>query len=300
MAVIQVENLIKNYGGVNVVDGISFSVNAGEIFGIVGPNGAGKTTTVESVSGLRQPDSGSISVLGLDPQRDHYEVAQRVGVQLQESRLQDKIRVHEALDLYASFYDTPADWRSLLDRLGLEGKADARYTNLSGGQKQRLAVALALIGTPEIAILDELTTGLDPQARRDVWGTIEQIRDSGVTVVLVTHFMEEAERLCDRIMVVDQGRALALDTPNGLIQRIGAGQLIRFRPSAHVDDAELTALAGVEGVGRKGEMVEIAGTDDAVHAVTSFLAQRQIIAHELRIEQNSLEDAYLALTKEAK
>ena len=300
MAVIQVENLIKSYGGVNVVDGISFSVNAGEIFGIVGPNGAGKTTTVESVSGLRRPDGGSISVLGLDPQRDHYEVAQRVGVQLQESRLQDKIRVHEALELYASFYDTPAEWGSLLDRLGLEGKANAQYSSLSGGQKQRLAVALALIGSPEIAILDELTTGLDPQARRDVWGTIEQIRDSGVTVVLVTHFMEEAERLCDRIMVVDQGRALALDTPNGLIQRIGAGQLIRFRPSAEVDDADLAALAGVEGVRRKGVMVEIAGTDDAVHAVTSFLAQRQIIAHELRIEQNSLEDAYLALTKEAK
>ncbi|MDJ0664575.1 MAG: ABC transporter ATP-binding protein [Acidimicrobiia bacterium] len=300
MAVIEVENLIKNYGGTNVVDGISFGVEAGEIFGIVGPNGAGKTTTVESVSGLRVPDGGSISVLGLDPQRDHYEVAQRVGVQLQESRLQDKIRVHEALELYASFYDTPADWGSLLDRLGLEGKANAGYSSLSGGQKQRLAIALALIGTPEIAILDELTTGLDPQARRDVWGTIEQIRDSGVTVVLVTHFMEEAERLCDRIMVVDQGRVLALDTPSGLIKRIGAGQVIRFRPSAEVADSELSALPGVEGVLRKGEMVEIAGTDDAVHAVTSFLAQRQIIAHELRIEQNSLEDAYLALTKEGK
>ncbi len=300
MAVIEVENLIKSYDGKNVVDDISFSVKAGEIFGIVGPNGAGKTTTVESVSGLRRPDGGSISVLGLDPQRDHYEVAQRVGVQLQESRLQDKIRVHEALELYASFYDRPAEWDSLLDRLGLEGKANAQYSSLSGGQKQRLAVALALIGSPEIAILDELTTGLDPQARRDVWGTIEQIRDRGVTVVLVTHFMEEAERLCDRVMVVDQGRALALDTPSGLIQRVGAGQLIRFRPSAEVRDADLAALAGVEGVRRNGEMVEISGTDDAVHAVTSFLAQRQIIAQELRIEQNSLEDAYLALTKEAK
>ncbi len=300
MAVIQVDNLIKTYGGVNVVDGISFSVNPGEILGIIGPNGAGKTTTVESVSGLRKPDGGSVSVLGLDPQRDRYEVTQRVGVQLQESRLQDRIKVHEALDLYASFYENPADWRSLLGRLGLEGKADTRYTNLSGGQKQRLAVALALVGSPEIAILDELTTGLDPQARRDVWVTIEQIRDSGVTVVLVTHFMEEAERLCDRIMVVDQGRVVALDTPTGLIKRMGAGQVIRFRPSADVADAELSALPGVEGVLRRGEMVEITGADDAVHSVTSFLAQRQIIAHELRIEQNSLEDAYLALTKESK
>ncbi len=300
MPVIKVENLIKNYDGVNVVDGVSFSVEAGEIFGIVGPNGAGKTTTVESVSGLRRPDSGTISVLGLDPLRNHYEVAQRVGVQLQESRLQDKIRVREALELYSSFYDNPADWGSLLDRLGLQGKVDASYSSLSGGQKQRLAVALALIGSPEVAILDELTTGLDPQARRDVWGTIEQIRDSGVTVVLVTHFMEEAERLCDRIMVIDRGRVVALDTPTGLINTLGSGQLIRFRPSAEVSDADLAELAGVEAVHRKGEMIEVAGDDNAVHSVTSFLAQRQIIAHELRIEQNSLEDAYLALTKESK
>ena len=300
MSVIKVENLIKNYDGVNVVDGVSFSVEAGEIFGIVGPNGAGKTTTVESVSGLRRPDSGTISVLGLDPLRNHYEVAQRVGVQLQESRLQDKIRVREALELYSSFYDNPADWGSLLDRLGLQGKMDASYSSLSGGQKQRLAVALALIGSPEVAILDELTTGLDPQARRDVWGTIEQIRDGGVTVVLVTHFMEEAERLCDRIMVIDRGRVVALDTPTGLINTLGSGQLIRFRPSAEVSDADLAELAGVEAVHRKGEMIEVAGDDNAVHSVTSFLAQRQIIAHELRIEQNSLEDAYLALTKESK
>ncbi len=298
MAIINVENLIKTYGGMNVVDGISFSVEAGEIFGIVGPNGAGKTTTVESVSGLRQPDGGTISVLGMDPQRDHFELAQRVGVQLQESRLQDKIKVREALRLYASFYENPADWQSLLDRLGLEGKADAAYSSLSGGQKQRLAVALALIGSPEIAILDELTTGLDPQARRSVWGTIEEIRDSGVTVVLVTHFMEEAERLCDRIMVVDSGRVAAIDTPDGLVSRIGASQQIRFRPSAEVAESELRELVGVESVDRDGDLVVVTGVDEAVTSVTSYLAQRQIIAHELRIEQINLEDAYLALTQE--
>ena len=298
MAIINVENLIKTYGGMNVVDGISFSVEAGEIFGIVGPNGAGKTTTVESVSGLRQPDGGTISVLDMDPQRDHFELAQRVGVQLQESRLQDKIKVREALRLYASFYENPADWQSLLDRLGLEGKADAAYSSLSGGQKQRLAVALALIGSPEIAILDELTTGLDPQARRSVWGTIEEIRDSGVTVVLVTHFMEEAERLCDRIMVVDSGRVAAIDTPDGLVSRIGASQQIRFRPSAEVAESELRELVGVESVDRDGDLVVVTGVDEAVTSVTSYLAQRQIIAHELRIEQINLEDAYLALTQE--
>jgi len=298
MSIIEVDNLTKTYAGVKVVDAISFNVEQGEIFGIVGPNGAGKTTTVETIEGLQQPDGGTIRVLGLDPIRDRYEVTQKLGAQLQESRLQDKIRVGEALDLYASFYESPADWRELLTKLGLAGKEKAKYSSLSGGQKQRLAVALALIGSPEVAILDELTTGLDPQARRSVWETIETMRDNGVTVVLVTHFMEEAERLCNRIMVVDKGRVAVLGTPDALVKRIGSGQLIRFRPSAEVADAELTALPGVESVARKGEMIEIAGTDDAVHSVTSLLAQCQIIAHELRIEQNSLEDAYLALIKE--
>ncbi|MCP3996741.1 MAG: ABC transporter ATP-binding protein [bacterium] len=298
MPAIEVENLTKTYGGVNVVDGISFHVDEGEIFGIVGPNGAGKTTTVESVAGLRRPDSGSISVLGMDPQRDRLELTQRLGVQLQESALQDRIRVAEVLDLYASFYDHPADWRELLGRLGLEEKENANYSSLSGGQKQRLAVALALVGSPEIAILDELTTGLDPQARRSVWGTIEQIRDNGVTVVLVTHFMEEAERLCDRVMVVAQGQVTAIDTPAGLVERMGGACRIRFRPSVHVEDEALTSLSDVDSLVRSGDQIEIVGGGDVVHAVTSLLAQRQIIAHDLRIEQDNLEDAYLSLTKE--
>ena len=296
MPVIEVENLIKTYGDIKVVNDISFSVDAGEIFGIVGPNGAGKTTTVESIEGLRQPDAGSIRVLGLDPQRDRYEITQRVGAQLQESRLQDKLRVGEAMQLYASFYDTPADWRDLLDRLGLQEKVDTKYSDLSGGQKQRLAVALALVGSPEIAILDELTTGLDPQARRSVWENIEQIRAAGVTVVLVTHFMEEAERLCDRIMIVDRGRVVAIDTPSGLVDRIGAEQKLRFRPSVPIDDADLTALPEVTMVEHSGRQLIVSGTGNVVHAVTALLAQRRVIAEELRIEQNNLEDAYLALT----
>lgn len=296
MPVIEVENLIKTYDGTNVVDGVSFSVELGEIFGIVGPNGAGKTTTVESVEGLRHPDGGSISVLGLDPVRDRYEITQRVGAQLQESQLQDKIRVGEALELYASFYDDPADWHQLLRRLGLDGKVDASYSSLSGGQKQRLAVALALIGSPEIAILDELTTGLDPQARRSVWENIEEIRANGVTVVLVTHFMEEAERLCDRIMVVDRGRVVAIDTPSGLVERIGSEQKLRFRPSAPIDDAALRALPGVVEVTHNGPQTVVTGTGNVVHAVTALLAQHRVIAEELRIEQSNLEDAYLALT----
>lgn len=298
MPVIEVQDLVKTYDGVNVVDGISFDVEAGEIFGIVGPNGAGKTTTVESVEGLRRPDGGSLRVLGLDPTRDRYELTERVGAQLQESRLQDRIRVGEAVDLYASFYRKPADGRELLDRLGLADKAGSRYSSLSGGQKQRLAVALALIGSPEIAILDELTTGLDPQARRSVWDTIEDIRDSGVTVVLVTHFMEEAERLCDRVMVVVGGRATALDTPGGLVDRLGSEQRLRFKPSAPIADEDLASLPEVSGVRRTGDLLEVTGTGNVVHAVTALLAQRQVIAEGLRVDQNTLEDAYLALTKE--
>ena len=298
MPVIEVDSLIKTYDGVNVVDGVSFDVAAGEIFGIVGPNGAGKTTTVESVIGLRQPDSGSVRVLGLDPLTDRFELTERVGAQLQESGLQDRIRVREALELYASFYRNPADGADLLKRLGLEEKADASYSTLSGGQKQRLAVALALIGSPEIAILDELTTGLDPQARRSVWGTIEEIRDSGVTVVLVTHFMEEAERLCDRVMVIDRGRVIAIDTPQGLVDSIGSEQRLRFRPSAPIADADLATLPGVNGVTHKGDEIEVVGTGNVIHAVTSILAERNIVPEGLRVEQNSLEDAYLALTKE--
>ncbi len=296
MPVIEVEGLVKTYDGLNAVDGISFSVEEGEIFGIVGPNGAGKTTTVESVEGLRKPDAGSIRVLGFDPLQDRYEVTQRLGAQLQESRLQDRLRVGEAMELYASFYTHPADWRELLRRLGLDNKTAARYSTLSGGQKQRLAVALALIGSPEIAILDELTTGLDPQARRSVWDNIEDIRDNGVTVVLVTHFMEEAERLCDRIMVVDRGRVVAKDTPSGLVARMGAEQQLRFRPSVPIADADLEELAEVTTVTRRGNQLVVNGTGNVVHAVTALLAQRGVIAEELRIEQSSLEDAYLALT----
>ena len=219
-AVIEVQHLHKRYGDTMAVDDVSFTVEEGEIFGILGPNGAGKTTTVECIEGLRTPDGGAISVLGLDPQRDRAELTQRLGVQLQDSQLPDRLRVAEALELYGSFYRTPADWRALMDVLGLADKRDTRFGKLSGGQKQRLSIALALVGSPQVAVLDELTTGLDPQARRDTWALIEGIRDRGVTIVLVTHFMEEAERLCDRVALIDAGRVVALDTPAGLAERV--------------------------------------------------------------------------------
>ncbi len=198
MNVIEVENLHKRYKDQVAVDDVSFEVRAGEIFGILGPNGSGKTTTVECVSGLRTPDRGVIRVAGIDPHRERNALHRVLGVQLQSAALPDKMKVGEVLDLYASFYPDPADWRELLGRVGLGAKSDSMFGKLSGGQRQRLSVALALVGKPRITVLDELTTGLDPQARRDTWELVEQVRDSGVTVVLVTHFMEEAERLCDR------------------------------------------------------------------------------------------------------
>jgi ABC-2 type transport system ATP-binding protein len=218
--VIEVRGLGKKYGDRVVLDDVSLSVEPGEIFGILGPNGAGKTTVVECVAGLRLPDAGNVSVLGLDPRRDRDAVRRAVGVQLQEGQLPDKLKVWEALDLYASFYDRPADPETLIRDLGLDGHRRTAYAKLSGGLKQRLSIALALIGNPQVAILDELTTGLDPHARRETWRLVSAVRDRGVTVLLVTHFMDEAERLCDRIAVIDRGRVVALDTPTGLVAAV--------------------------------------------------------------------------------
>jgi ABC-2 type transport system ATP-binding protein len=296
MPVIEVDNLVKRYDDIPVVDDVSFNVEKGEIFAILGPNGAGKTTTVESIAGLRQPDEGRISVLGLDPQHDAAEMRERLGVQLQESSLPDRIKVWEALDLYSSFYREPAHWPDLLDQLGLTEKRDTQYAKLSGGQKQRLSIALALVGNPEIAILDELTTGLDPQARRDTWGLVEQQRDRGVTIVLVTHFMEEAERLADRVALIDSGKLIALDTPAGLVSRADDEHRIRFRPSAPIDESELAALPDVTGVTRVGEQVIVTGVGNVLHSVTAYLARIQVIAYELRVEQVTLDDAFVALT----
>ncbi|GAA1951506.1 ABC transporter ATP-binding protein [Catenulispora subtropica] len=300
MPAITVSHLRKTYDDTIAVADVSFEVGAGEIFGILGPNGAGKTTTVECISGLRTPDGGEVRVLGLDPRHDREEVRQVLGVQLQESQLPGKIQVREALELYASFYRDPADVGELLEQWGLADKAKARFGRLSGGQKQRLAIALAMVGNPRVVVLDELTTGLDPHARRTAWELVEQVRAAGVTVLLVTHFMEEAERLCDRLAVIDRGRVVALDTPAGLAARgPAAAQRMRFRPSQAVDVAELRALPGVTSVERHGAHLEVAGDADVIGAVTAYLARRQIIAAELRVEQSSLDDAFIALTSHA-
>ncbi|SDE33773.1 ABC transporter ATP-binding protein [Glycomyces harbinensis] len=296
MAFIEVEDLVKHYGSERAVDGVSFTVDEGEIFGILGPNGAGKTTTVECLEGLRTRDSGRVSVTGLDPERDGAELKQVLGIQLQESRLPDRLRVGEALDLYASFYKRPADTDRLIESLGLGGKRKTPFAKLSGGQQQRLSIALALVGNPRIAVLDELTTGLDPQARRDTWDLIEQVRDSGVTIILVTHFMDEAERLCDRLAVIDSGKVVALDTPAGLTARAGDEQRVRFRPSAPFADALLLDLPEVAEVTRTGPQMVVTGRGNLLQAVTSVLARNHIVAADLRVEQVSLEDAFVALT----
>ncbi|GGU99636.1 ABC transporter ATP-binding protein [Streptomyces spectabilis] len=298
--VIEVTGLRKSYGGRTAVDGVSFAVDEFEIFGILGPNGAGKTTTVECVSGLRVPDAGTVRVAGRDPVADHARVTRVLGAQLQESELQGKLTVREALELYAAFYPDPADWRPLAARLGLTDRLGTRFAQLSGGQKQRLFIALALIGNPRVVVLDELTTGLDPHARRDTWKLIEDVRDSGVTVLLVTHFMEEAQRLCDRVAVIDRGRVVALDSPAGLISGTAGATVISFAPSAPLAPGELAALPGVTAAAERDGRVTLSGTDASVDALLTLLARRGVRAHQLRVTDATLDDAYLDLTTGAR
>jgi ABC-2 type transport system ATP-binding protein len=296
MPVIEVHDLRKAYGDHQAVDGVSFTVDEGEIFGILGPNGAGKTTTVECVGGLRTPDAGRVRVAGLDPVTRHEDVTRILGVQLQHSEIQPKLTVREALDLYASFYERPADWRLLVERLGLSGQLRTRFGKLSGGQRQRLFIALALLGNPRAVVLDELTTGLDPRARRDTWTLVEDIRAGGVTVLLVTHFMEEAQRLCDRIAVIDKGRVTALDTPAGLVGRAAAAQTIAFAADTPLERAELLALPGAATVTTEDGRTVVTGTDATVDAFVSLLARRALTVRGLRVTDATLDDAYLDLT----
>lgn len=293
---ITVSHLKKKYGNVQAVDDVSFEVNAGEIFGLLGPNGAGKTTTVECITGLRHPDGGNISVFGLDPQVDRDALHPVVGVQLQFSTFPDKLRVREILDLYRSFYSNPANPEELARALGFGEKLGSYYKTLSGGQKQRVSVALALIGQPKIAVLDEMTTGLDPQARLDTWELIEKTRGQGTTIILVTHYMEEAERLCDRVALIDNGRIVALDTPSGLIEKVTGGKQVRFMPSKPFDDRLLKALPEVKTIEHQGKRVKVAGSGQLVNAVILTLAQNGIEALDIQSEGATLEDAFVNLT----
>lgn len=294
---IVVQELRKTYGPVVAVDGTSFEIQEGEIFGMVGPNGAGKTTTIECIEGLRRPDTGSIHVLGLDPQRDGYDLRQRIGMQLQESALHPRIKVWEALDLFASFYEHAVDWKPLLEQLGLAEKRNVWVSKLSGGQRQRLFIALALVNDPDLVFLDELTTGLDPQARRAMWNLVRSIRERGKTVFLTTHYMEEAERLCDRVAIIEQGQIVALDTPENLVRSLGAESRVVFGVDGHFDEGALQVIPGVTRVERIGERVVVYGQGDGlVGGVVNALEAGSVRFRDLRTEQPSLEDVFLALT----
>jgi ABC-2 type transport system ATP-binding protein len=293
---VSVSHLKKMYGDVKAVEDVSFAVNEGEIFGLLGPNGAGKTTTVECITGLRRPDEGAISVLGLDPQVDREALHPVVGVQLQSSTLPDKLKVSEILDLFHSFYQDPANPEELAQALGLSEKVGSYYKALSGGQKQRLAVALALIGQPKVAVLDEMTTGLDPQARLDVWELIERTRDRGTTVVLVSHYMEEAERLCDRVALIDRGHIIALDTPYGLAEKVTGGKQVRFVPSQPFDDGLLKTLPEVKTIEHQGKHVKVVGSGQLVNVVIKTLARNGVEALDVQTEGATLEDAFVQLT----
>ncbi len=297
-SVISVDQLRKSYGSTVAVEDVSFTVEEGEIFGILGPNGAGKTTTVECLQGLRDPNGGIMQVLGLDPTTHPAQLRQRIGSQLQDSALPGRLRVAEAVELFASFAHRPFDTDRLLERWRLDELRDQAFDSLSGGQRQRLFIALAFVNGPELVFLDELTQGLDPQARRATWDLIREIREGGTTVVLVTHFMDEAEQLCDRLAVVDHGRVIALDSPQGLIDGLDLPSVVRFS----TDEPELGWLDQLEvvtSVDRRGRSVEVRGTGPVLALVAAELVAHGIAPSDLRVERPTVEDAFLALTGRA-
>lgn len=295
-AAVEVDSLRKAYGDKVAVHDVGFTVREGEIFCILGPNGAGKTTTVESIAGLRVGDAGSVRVHGIDPWTDRDRLTRVLGVQLQESRLQERITVREALRLWSTWYDDPAPWEDLATQLGLADHLDRRFAKLSGGQQQRLSIALALVGRPRVVILDELTTGLDPRARREVWEMVRRLRADGVTVLLVTHAMDEAQALCDRIAIVKDGRVAALDTPDALIRRATSATTISFRADAPVDLVALRELPVVSSVRADAGTILVEGSDDAALDVLRHLDRRGIVPRGLRVADGTLDAAYLDLT----
>jgi ABC-2 type transport system ATP-binding protein len=295
-SVIEVHDLQKSYGQLAAVDGVSFSVQQGEIFSIVGPNGAGKTTIIETLIGLRAADGGQIAVLGLDPQRDARELGHRIGTQLQQAALPERMKVWEALDLYASFYKRTIPWKPLLEQWGLGDKRSARFADLSGGQKQRLFICLALLNDPEIVFLDELTTGLDPQARRATWDLVTAIRDHGKTVVVISHYMDEVEALADRVAIIDHGQLIALDTPANLIHELQGETRVHFTSSNGFEPSQLSGVDGVTSVYRENDHITVRGHGPLLARVATALARHNVAPADLRVDHSSLEDVFLALT----
>jgi len=297
-SVIQVSGVRKTYGSTVAVDEVSFDVHDGEIFGLIGPNGAGKTTAMECIEGLRTPDRGVISVLGLNPFHDVYKLQERIGVQLQQAQLQKRIKVWEAVDLWASLYHKKKiDGKRLLEQLGLIDKRNAWFMTLSGGQKQRLFIALALINDPEVVFLDELTTGLDPQSRRAIWDLVRAIRERGKTVFLTTHLMEEAERLCDRVAIMEHGRIIDIDTPESLVNRHCPERTVVLATDDLNAVERFRAIPGVEAVIHSDSQLTIRGRgDDFVTAVIHCLSENQIRVKDFRTVLPNLEEVFLKLT----
>jgi len=295
--VITVHQLAKRYGDLQAVVDISFEVRDGEIFGILGPNGAGKTTSVECVQGLRRPDTGDIRVLGLDPHSDADRLRPLIGSQLQESSLPTRIKVWEALELFSSLQPGGPPWRVVMEEWGLTPKAKASFGSLSGGQRQRLLVALALVNSPQVVFLDEMTTGLDPAARRATWDLIERIRDEGTTVVLVTHFMDEADRLCDRLAVVAAGRVVAAGSPAELVTTHAEGVTVRFTAPASAADS-LQALSGVVDVSVRGGVIEVRGEPSIVPLLGKTLIDQGVHPVDMDVQRPTLEDVYLRLVSD--
>jgi ABC-2 type transport system ATP-binding protein len=296
-AVVRVSGIRKAYGSTVAVDDVSFDVREGEIFGLIGPNGAGKTTTMECVEGLRKPDRGTISVLSLDPRRDARALQNRVGVQLQQAQLQKRIKVWEAVDLWASLYPRSVNGDALLERLGLADKRNAWFMTLSGGQKQRLFIALALIHDPEVVLLDELTTGLDPQARRTIWDMVRGIGERGKTVLLTTHLMEEAERLCDRVAIIERGRVIDIGTPDELVRRYCPEQTVSVSTIDADARSRLGGIPGLESLNQDGNRFTLRGrSEDFVTVVIRCISEHRIRVTEFRSERSNLEDVFLKLT----
>ena len=296
--VIQVSGFRKTYRSTVAVDDVSFEVYDGEIFGLIGPNGAGKTTTMECVQGLRTPDRGTISVLGLDPFRDVYALQDRIGAQLQQAQLQKRVKVWEAVHLWAGLYRRKtSDGDRLLEQLGLADKRNAWFMTLSGGQKQRLFIVLALINDPEVVFLDELTTGLDPQSRRTIWELVRDIRQRGKTVFLTTHLMEEAERLCDRVAIIDHGRIIDMDTPEGLVRKYCPERTVILTTDDAMAPDRFRAMPQVTNVGAENGRLTIHGTgDDFVTEVIRCLGEERIRVTDFRTVMPTLEDVFLKVT----
>jgi ABC-2 type transport system ATP-binding protein len=294
---IQVSGIRKTYGAMVAVSDVSFDVSEGEIFGLIGPNGAGKTTTMECVEGVRRPDQGTISILGLDPFRDVYQVQNRIGVQLQQAQLQKRIKVWEAVDLWASLYPKAVDGDRLLEQLGLSDKRNAWFMMLSGGQKQRLFIALALINDPEVVFLDELTTGLDPQSRRAIWELVRDIRDRGKTVFMTTHLMEEAERLCDRVAIIEHGKIIDIGRPEELVRRHCPVRTVLLATDNALAEEHLRTIPSSETVTRQDSRFTIQGRgDDFVTEVIHCLSENRIRVTDFRTVLPNLEDVFLQLT----